>query len=147
MVQFFRYFLVAEAFHKQISPGPVTIVTERSQALNSDLNPKTSRIAIRVSDHDFIRALTNRLREPLALTSANISGDSSATCISEFKALWPRLDAVVDGGEVGGKYAPTGSTICKLLPDGKSFKILRTGCAYEATVKVLEQKWKLHHVI
>merc|ERR1712183_519492 len=79
-------------------PGAVTVITERSQALNTDLNPKSNTVGVRVPDHDFIRALTNRLREPIALTSANFSGEESSLQISDFNGLWDKLDAIVDGG-------------------------------------------------
>ena len=38
-----------------------------------------------------------------------------------------------------------GSTIFTLLPDGKSFKINRNGCAYKKTVEKLKGKWGLEH--
>nr|CAB3267835.1 yrdC domain-containing protein, mitochondrial [Phallusia mammillata] len=135
-------------------PGPVTVVTERGPGLNTNLNPKTSLVGVRVPDYDFIRNLTNRLREPLALTSANISGEETSLCINDFKVLWPRLDAVVDGGEVGQKYvnkqlnyAKKGSTVIQILQDGSSFKILRAGCAYDQTVHTLQDKWELKLVV
>lgn len=130
-------------------PGPVTIITERSPALNTDLNPKSSTVGVRVPDHDFIRALANRLREPIALTSANFSGEESSLCVNDFRRLWPSLDAVVDGGVVGDHinkdltYARAGSTVFTILPDGCSFKVNRAGCAYEETVTKLQQKWNL----
>lgn len=131
-------------------PGPVTIVSERSPTLNSHLNAKTSLVGIRVPDNEFIRSLANRLREPLALTSANISGEETALTIDGFKKMWSSLDAVVDGGEVGAKYidkqlkyAREGSTVFKFMDDGCSFKVIRAGCAYEETVKILQGKWKL----
>lgn len=134
-------------------PGPVTIVTERGPALNTDLNPKSSTVGVRVPDHDFIRALANRLREPIALTSANTSGAESSLCVDDFVKLWPQLDAVVDGGVVGEhinkdlQYARAGSTVFTILPDGRSFRVNRAGCAYEQTVKKLQEKWNLNLVV
>nr|XP_002131919.2 yrdC domain-containing protein, mitochondrial [Ciona intestinalis] len=135
---------------EDLLPGPVTIVTERSPSLNNTLNPKTSLVGIRVPDHKFIKDLTNRLREPLALTSANVSGEESSLRIEDFRSLWPKLDAVVDDGEVGTRYvnktlqyAKEGSTVVQILNDGVSFKILRPGCAYENTVSVLKCKYGL----
>jgi len=138
-----------QRFLNDLLPGPITLITERSPALNSNLNPKISSVGIRVPDFDFIRDLANRLNEPLALTSANVSGDESSLCIEDFSSLWPSLDAVVDGGVVGTthvnkkiSYTKEGSTIVKLLPDGVSFKIIRAGCAYESTVQKLKS-WNL----
>ena len=139
-----------QSFLNDLLPGPVTIVTERSPALNSNLNPKISSVGIRVPDFDFIRDLSNRLREPLALTSANVSGEESSLSVDGFRSLWSKLDAVVDGGVVGTTYVnkkigytKEGSTIVKIMPDGLSFKIIRAGCAYESTVQKLKEHWNL----
>ena len=141
---------VLQRFLNDLLPGPVTIVTERSPALNSNLNPKTTSVGVRVPDHDFIRNLANRLREPLALTSANVSGEEPSLCVEDFQNLWPKLDAVIDGGVVGSShvnkkigYTKEGSTVVKIMPDGLSFKILRAGCAYEDTVNKLKTHWNL----
>uniref|UniRef100_H2ZHA2 Threonylcarbamoyl-AMP synthase n=1 Tax=Ciona savignyi TaxID=51511 RepID=H2ZHA2_CIOSA len=114
---------------EDLLPGPVTIVTERSPSLNNTLNPETSLVGIRVPDHKFIRDLCNRLREPLALTSANVSGENSSLRIEDFRKLWPKLDAVIDDGEVGTtyvnkslQYAKEGSTVFQIQTDGLSFK-------------------------
>uniref|UniRef100_H2ZHA1 Threonylcarbamoyl-AMP synthase n=1 Tax=Ciona savignyi TaxID=51511 RepID=H2ZHA1_CIOSA len=135
-------------------PGPVTIVTERSPSLNNTLNPETSLVGIRVPDHKFIRDLCNRLREPLALTSANVSGENSSLRIEDFRKLWPKLDAVIDDGEVGTtyvnkslQYAKEGSTVFQIQTDGLSFKILRPGCTYEKTVFTLKNKYGLKLVM
>nr|XP_039266630.1 yrdC domain-containing protein, mitochondrial-like [Styela clava] len=128
-------------------PGPVTIVTERTPALNMELNPETQLVGIRVPDHQFIRDLTNRLKEPLALTSANLSASMSPLCIDDFDYLHEKLDAIIDGGHVGlinGLHSASsrqGSTVFRIQQDGKSFKVLRPGCAYEQTVHTLQEKW------
>ena len=138
-----------QSFLDDLLPGPVTLITERSPALNSNLNPTISSVGIRVPDFDFIRDLANRLREPLALTSANVSGAESSLCIEDFRSLWSSLDAVVDGGVVGSthvnkkiSFSKEGSTIVKLMPDGLSFKVIRAGCAYESTVQKMKS-WDL----
>jgi tRNA A37 threonylcarbamoyladenosine synthetase subunit TsaC/SUA5/YrdC len=55
-------------------PGPVTLIFTRTQHLPADLNPDTNLIGIRIPDHDFSRALCRQLGEPIAQTSANLSG-------------------------------------------------------------------------
>jgi len=132
-------------------PGPVTIVTERAPALNSELNPKNSTVGIRVPDCEFIRNLANRLREPLALTSANTSGSTSSLCVEDFRNLWGKIDVVVDAGTIEDdstkmKLARDGSTVFRIMPDGQSFKVLRPGCAYQKTTKTLREKWNLTEV-
>ncbi|CAK8690843.1 threonylcarbamoyl-AMP synthase-like [Clavelina lepadiformis] len=145
---------ILEDFLNDLLPGPVTIVTQRSPALNSNLNPKTTSVGIRVPDCPFIRDLASKLREPLALTSANISGEEASLRIKDFRKLWPKLDAVVDGGVVGSnivnnnlKYTMEGSTVFEIMPDGLTFKVLRAGCAYESTVRKLQENWNLKLVL
>lgn len=64
---------------KDLLPGPVTLVFERTDQLNPGLNPSTRLVGIRIPDHNFVQQLSLRCEEPLALTSANVStvGQSS----------------------------------------------------------------------
>ena len=48
---------VTENLLKSLLPGPVTLVFERSELLNKNFNPGTSRVGIRIPDHTFIRYL------------------------------------------------------------------------------------------
>lgn len=64
---------VSDDLLRQLLPGPVTVVFERTLALNPELNPGTSLVGIRVPDSGFVRDIARRCGEPLALTSANVS--------------------------------------------------------------------------
>uniref|UniRef100_A0A671S8N5 Threonylcarbamoyl-AMP synthase n=1 Tax=Sinocyclocheilus anshuiensis TaxID=1608454 RepID=A0A671S8N5_9TELE len=121
---------VKEELLRDLLPGPVTLVLERSSTLNGDLNPFTKLIGVRVPDHPFMRRLCQMCGEPLALTSAN-----------EFEDLWPSLAVVVDGGPIGDK-SRLGSTVVDLSVCSR-YRIIRTGCALSATVQVLEGKYGL----
>ena len=70
---------VSQEILQDLLPGPVTLVFERTDQLNPGLNPTTRLVGIRIPDHYFVRQLSLRCEEPLALTSANIStvGQSS----------------------------------------------------------------------
>lgn len=122
-------------------PGPVTLVFERSEELNTDLNPFTSLVGVRIPDHPFMRQLCQMCGEPLALTSANISSQTSTVEVHEFQELWPKLAVVVDGGPIGGQ-SRLGSTVVDLSVPGK-YCIIRPGCALSSTVDVLEHKYGL----
>ncbi|KAK2844856.1 hypothetical protein Q5P01_011515 [Channa striata] len=122
-------------------PGPVTLVFERSEELNTDLNPFTSLVGVRIPDHGFMRRLCQMCGEPLALTSANISSNSSTVEVHEFQELWPKLAVVVDGGPIGDK-SRLGSTVVDLSVLGK-YRIIRPGCALSSTIDVLERKYGL----
>lgn len=58
-------------------PGQLTAVFTRKEALNPNLNPGTSLIGIRIPDHYFVRELVRCCQSPIALTSANKSGQKS----------------------------------------------------------------------
>ena len=62
-------------------PGPVTVVFERSEALNAALNPGVSLVGVRVPDYPLLRSLVSAFGQPLALTSANISNTKSTLAI------------------------------------------------------------------
>lgn len=133
---------VADELLWDLLPGPVTLVFERSESLNPDLNPFTSLVGVRIPDHAFIQLLAQTCSEPLALTSANISSQTSTLMVQEFQDLWPQLSLVVDGGPVGNIMSPEsrlGSTVVDLSVPGK-YSIIRPGCALMHTVEIIGKK-------
>ncbi|XP_037392997.1 yrdC domain-containing protein, mitochondrial isoform X1 [Pygocentrus nattereri] len=133
--------VVKEELLEDLLPGPVTLVLERSEALNIDLNPFTKLVGVRIPDHPFMRHLCQMCGEPLALTSANVSTQASTVAVHEFEDLWPKLAVVVDGGPIGDQ-SRLGSTVIDLSVPGR-YRIIRPGCAYSATVAILENKYGL----
>ncbi|XP_042532337.1 yrdC domain-containing protein, mitochondrial [Dipodomys spectabilis] len=136
---------VPEELLKDLLPGPVTLVMERSGELNKDLNPFTPLVGIRIPDHAFMQDLAQMFGGPLALTSANLSSQTSSLNIEEFQDLWPHLSLVIDGGPIGDGQSPEcrlGSTVVDLSVPGK-FGIIRPGCALENTTAILQQKYGL----
>ncbi|XP_059424628.1 threonylcarbamoyl-AMP synthase-like [Carassius carassius] len=129
---------VKEELLRDLLPGSVTLVLERSSSLNRDLNPFTKLIGVRVQGHPFMRRLCQMFGEPLALTSANLSTQASTVAANEFEDLWPSLAVVVDAGSIGDKSC-LGSTVVDLSVCGR-YRIIRPGCALSATVQVLEGK-------
>nr|XP_006631445.2 PREDICTED: yrdC domain-containing protein, mitochondrial [Lepisosteus oculatus] len=130
---------------RDLLPGPVTLVLERSGELNMDLNPFTPLVGVRIPNHAFMRKLAQLCREPLALTSANVSSQTSTLVVDEFCELWPWLALVVDGGPIGDTMSPEcrlGSTVINLSSPGQ-YSIIRPGCALKPTVEILEKKYRL----
>ena len=72
---------ITKALLSELLPGPVTVVFERTLELNSSLNPGTPLVGIRVPDHGFVRDVARHCKEPLALTSANVSNAPSTLSI------------------------------------------------------------------
>ncbi|KPP65308.1 yrdC domain-containing protein, mitochondrial-like [Scleropages formosus] len=135
---------VPESLLRDLLPGPVTLVLERSETLNEDLNPFTPLVGVRIPDSGFIRQLSQMCGEPLALTSANVSSHRSTVAVHEFRDLWPRLGLVVDGGQIGDRSPQSrlGSTVIDLSVPGK-YRIIRPGCALSSTTDVLKLQYNL----
>ncbi|CAB3220228.1 unnamed protein product [Arctia plantaginis] len=125
---------------KRLLPGPVTIVLEKSKWLdNPFLNPATTKIGIRIPNHDFVNELTKIFDKPVALTSANFSNEPSTLSIKEFGHLFGHLGAVFDGGILsqGLDHNRTGSTVIDLSNHG-FYKVIRRGISYDQVVKILD---------
>lgn len=75
-------------------------------------------------DSDFIRRLCDEFDKPLALTSANLSGQPSSVKIDDFEELWRECSIVFDGGEIIASNR--GSTVVDLSKNDE-FRILRAG--------------------
>ncbi len=104
---------IAKAFW----PGALTVVAKASGEYDS--------IGLRIPAHPFVLTLLEALGEPLAATSANLSGQPAGLTADEaIKGLTSLPDALVDGGsvrETGG----AASTVVSLL--GESPTLLREG--------------------
>ena len=62
---------------EKLFPGQLTAVFTRKKILNPHLNPDTALIGIRIPDHHFVQELVRCCQFPIALTSANKSGQKS----------------------------------------------------------------------
>ncbi len=82
-------------------PGALTIIIRKKSDLPDNLT-SNDLVGLRIPDHDFTRELIRRTG-PLAVTSANISGQPPARSIDEFaELLGSRLDLIIDGGPSSG---------------------------------------------
>lgn len=108
---------------RRLWPGPLTLVLPRAAGFTHDLGGTTpSTIAVRVPASDLTLELLSR-SGPLAVTSANRSGEPPAATMEEARhALGHRIRLYLDGGAVGG--AP--STVVSLVDRPT---ILRQGAA------------------
>lgn len=124
---------------KSLLPGAVTIVLKRKDALNPLLNPDSDLVGIRIPKYAFIQDIAKVCNVPLALTSANLSSETSCLNIGEFQHLWPCLSAVFDGGTLGGTTSSReGSTVVDFSKKG-CFKIVRPGSALQDTISVVKK--------
>lgn len=80
-------------------PGALTIVVPAADELPSWLVDERGAVALRCPDHDFVRDVARELAEPLAVTSANLTGHPEARTVDELPAeLLESVELLVDGG-------------------------------------------------
>ena len=78
-------------------PGPVTWVVPHYGQVPSWVSGGRDTVAIRVSAHPVIRAITQFFGMPIVSTSANFSGASPAKTIYQLNSLRSKLDYIVPG--------------------------------------------------
>ncbi|KAF2881722.1 hypothetical protein ILUMI_24457 [Ignelater luminosus] len=81
-------------------PGPVTLILPCHNTVSQSLS-LFNKIGIRIPNYSFIRNVTRSFDYPVALTSANMSGESNSIKIEEFKSLWSKVSAVFNAGKLG----------------------------------------------
>jgi tRNA threonylcarbamoyl adenosine modification protein (Sua5/YciO/YrdC/YwlC family) len=88
-------------------PGPLTIVCRQQPSLQWDLGETRGTVAVRMPDDDRALELLARTG-PLAVSSANLSGEPTATDADEAeRMLGDWVEVVLDGGKVTGTAAST----------------------------------------
>ena len=99
---------VAYALAKQFWPGALTVVLHRAMGVPDAVTAGGATVAVRVPDHQVVRALLAALSAPLAATSANLSGQPAPdTARGVLAQLDGRIDLLLDGGTCPGGVAST----------------------------------------
>ncbi len=102
-------------------PGPLTCLIPKQPSLPETVSA-TATVGVRVPDHDVARTLL-RAAGPMAVTSANISGQASPSTAEEVSAqLSGRIALIIDGGKPPGGVP---STLVDCTQD--ELKIIREG--------------------
>jgi L-threonylcarbamoyladenylate synthase len=113
--------ITVERLSKRFWPGPLTLVLPRSTQLPANISQYTT-IGVRIPDHPVALALIDRAG-PLAVTSANLSGErNSRTAQEVFEQLAGRIALILDGGKTPGG-APSTVVDCTT----PQLRILRSG--------------------
>ena len=87
-------------------PGPLTCLIPKKPTLPESVSA-TSTVGVRVPDHDVARNIL-RAAGPMAVTSANISGQPSPSTAEEvFAQLSGRIELIIDGGQTPGGIPST----------------------------------------
>ena len=102
-------------------PGPLTIIFDKKN-ISDLLTGGLSTIGIRIPDNKEMLDIISCVGVPLLSTSVNLSGEKSATCVSNINdTMLNNVDFVYDNGECND----VPSTIIRVL--NGEVKILREG--------------------
>jgi L-threonylcarbamoyladenylate synthase len=81
-------------------PGALTVICRIQPSLRMDLGDSKDTIALRLPDHELAREILRRTG-PMAVSSANLSGQSAAlTCDEAIDQLGDSVAVYLDGGEL-----------------------------------------------
>jgi len=112
----------ARALMERFWPGPLTLVGKQQPSLQWDLGDTRGTVAIRMPDHPLALELLERTG-PLAVTSANVTGQPAATDAEQAEEmLGEHVSVVLDAGASTGGEA---STIIDVT--GVQGRVLRRG--------------------
>ena len=97
---------MALRFAARFWPGPLTCIVPKKQTLPLAVSA-TSTVAVRIPDHPNALTLL-RATGPMAVTSANISGQPSPSTAQEvYEQLKGRIPLILDGGTTPGGVPST----------------------------------------
>ena len=92
----------AEKLMDAFWPGPLTIILPKSEAVPKETSGGLMTVAVRMPSHPVANALLKAAGIPIAAPSANLSGRPSPTKAAHvIEDMNGRIDAIVDGGDVG----------------------------------------------
>ncbi len=112
---------IARKLSARFWPGPLTLIVPKRTTL-PEIVSATDTIGVRIPDHPIARALLH-LSGPLAVTSANLSGQASPTNPNEVLGqIGGRIPLILDGGQTPGGIP---STVVNCL--GREPRIVREG--------------------
>lgn len=123
----------AQALVDRHWPGALTVICRIQPSLRMDLGDTEGTIALRVPDHELARDILRRTG-PMAVSSANISGQSAAlTCDEAIEQLGDAVSVYLDGGPLGGAgRAPSTIVDFSRREDGE---VLRRGAISVETLR------------
>lgn len=87
---------------KEFFPGPLTLVVEKKEGMESGIARDIETIGIRIPDNKFCIALARAFGKPYTTTSANVSGEVSERSVekilAQLGASAEQIDLIIDAG-------------------------------------------------
>ena len=121
----------AQRLMEKFWPGPLTLVLKAQTSLHWDLGETNGTVALRVPDHEITLELLGDIG-PMAVTSANTTGDPAARTADEASAMLGESVAVYLDGGTAGEGQPSTIIDCT----GETPVTLRLGALSQADVDV-----------
>jgi L-threonylcarbamoyladenylate synthase len=129
---------LARELVEELWPGPLTLICRQQPSLTWDLGDTRSTVAVRMPDNDNALELLRRTG-PLAVTSANRTGQPAASTVDEAEEMLGVTVAVyLDGGPTEGGPASTILDVTTSPP-----RVLREGAIELATLKGFDEQVEL----
>jgi tRNA threonylcarbamoyl adenosine modification protein (Sua5/YciO/YrdC/YwlC family) len=119
--------------------GKVTVILpiRKPSALPNTLTSEEDTLGMRVSQNKFVNNLVTLIGEPLAQTSANISGEKPIISVEEAVSIFEKTanqpDCIVDGGTLSG----VASTVIRLT-DHSTHLVREGAISYDKIKNILE---------
>ncbi|MDI6799577.1 MAG: L-threonylcarbamoyladenylate synthase [Actinomycetota bacterium] len=88
----------AAALMDRFWPGPLTLIFPKGEAVQSTITRGLKGVGIRFPGDDLLLAVMKEFGAPIALTSANVSGDPSPISADEASQIEDRVDLIIDAG-------------------------------------------------
>ena len=111
----------AEKIIKAFMPGPLTLVLKKNKKIADYITNGKDTIAVRMATSDVLKEIIEKVKSPLFMTSANISGKPTCNNLDEIENACPLLDGMLEGKIIFSK----GSTIIDCTSN--EVKVLRPG--------------------
>ena len=85
---------------KRYMPGALTIIFNKNNSVPDILTSGLDTIGVRIPNNKIALKILERVPYPLAVTSANISGEKDGTEINDFITTFDgKVDIIIDGGK------------------------------------------------
>lgn len=112
----------AEKIIRRFTPGPLTIVLKKKKTVSDLITKGKDTIAIRIPDDAFVLDLIREMKQPLMVTSANISGNGS---LLKWEDVLSSMKGKIDGIVCEDAKGSVASSIIDV--SGRCIKMLREG--------------------
>ena len=132
--------LAAEHIMNCFWPGAVTLIFKAKDTLPANLTAGTGKVGIRMPHHPVALALSKAVGVPLTATSANITGNSGCSKVSDIDpGILIKVDLILDAGPLKGGI---GSTLVDVTVDPP--EILREGAILAKDIFIALEDSRAH---